>query len=88
MAMSIRRAGVTLVLLVVASFAMAEAYYWLPVLWPLVPSWLIEGLMRLFDVHTQEEDAVVEYMSARVWFFGLLAVVYTVAARIGRGEPA
>lgn len=77
--MSVKWMGGILMLVVVVSLVMAVAFMRIPALWPLMPAWLIQGFMALFDVRSQEQAANVEFLSAWVLCFGFVVLVCAVA---------
>jgi hypothetical protein len=75
-----------LVLLVAVSLAMAAVFIRMPALWPLMPAWLSHGLASAFNVGSQEQAADVEFISAWVLCFGVLAAICVVAMATRRNR--
>jgi hypothetical protein len=82
--MNIRPTSAMLALLVVVSLGMAAVFIRMPTLWPLMPDWLSHGLASALKVGSQEQAANVEFISAWVLSFGVLVVIWVVAAAMRR----
>ena len=65
-------------LIALGSCAMAVVFVRTPALWPLMPTWLGDGLMVVFKVKSQERASEIEFLSA--WLLCLTLCVAIVAA--------